>query len=207
MAFIIIFGTGIYAIFTYIFLIFKNHWKHLSFLGINCLSYFINLVRLQKTSGDAVFLVGSFVGEATSEIQSALCTSSLIIHFYLFYRGGGTNFLLICAWNFYASDPPSRPRKLHVTKHEKDSVHLAWTPPESDGGAPIRRYIIEGKCEDDADFRHIGKVDGKTTNWDSIGLQKGKHYHFRVRAENPVGTSDDTADLDEIIYTGPATGK
>ena len=94
-----------------------------------------------------------------------------------------------------------------MTKHEKDSVHLAWTPPESDGGAPIRRYIIEGKCEDDADFRHIGKVDGKTTNWDSIGLQKGKHYHFRVRAENPVGTSDDTADLDEIIYTGPATGK
>ena len=93
-----------------------------------------------------------------------------------------------------------------MTRHEKDTVHLAWNPPEHDGGAPIRRYIIEGKCEDDADFRHIGKVDGKTTNWDSIGLQKGKHYQFRVRAENPVGTSDDTADLDEVIYTGPATG-
>ena len=107
----------------------------------------------------------------------------------------------------YVSDPPSSPRKLHVTRHEKDSVHLAWSPPEHDGGAPIRRYIIEGKCEDDSDFRNIGKVDGRTTNWDSIGLQKGKHYQFRVRAENPVGTSDETAVLDEIIYTGPATGK
>ena len=53
------------------------------------------------------------------------------------------------------ADPPSAPRKLHVTLHEKNTVHLAWSPPEQDGGAPIRRYIIEGQCEDDKDFRLV----------------------------------------------------
>ena len=73
----------------------------------------------------------------------------------------------------------------------------------------FRNYDVQRVCMFCLPFfkiRHIGKVDGKTTNWDSIGLQKGKHYRFRVRAENPVGTSEDTADLDEVIYTGPATG-
>ncbi len=62
---------------------------------------------------------------------------------------------MVFSLDVVVADPPSAPRTLHVTAHEKNSVKLAWSPPEHDGGAPIRRYIIEGKCEDDADFRCV----------------------------------------------------
>ncbi len=108
---------------------------------------------------------------------------------------------------FSLPDPPSAPKNLKVKDHRHDKLRLSWAPPDSDGGAPIRRYIIEAQCDDDKDFRPIGKVDGKSWEWEAIGLQKGKNYLFRVRAENPVGCSEECAELDEPLYTGPVIGK
>ena len=32
---------------------------------------------------------------------------------------------------------------LEILDWDKDRVELTWSPPESDGGAPIEKYIVE----------------------------------------------------------------
>jgi hypothetical protein len=40
-------------------------------------------------------------------------------------------------------DEPTAPGTLDITDWDKDRVDLAWTPPESDGGAAIEKYVVE----------------------------------------------------------------
>ncbi|KAL1471015.1 hypothetical protein MTO96_023934 [Rhipicephalus appendiculatus] len=42
-------------------------------------------------------------------------------------------------------DEPGKPGNVEATDWDKDHVDLKWTPPESDGGAPVEKYIIEKK--------------------------------------------------------------
>lgn len=37
------------------------------------------------------------------------------------------------------SDPASKPGKPKAVDWDKDHIDLEWTPPESDGGAPIEK--------------------------------------------------------------------
>lgn len=43
------------------------------------------------------------------------------------------------------SDEPTKPGTPEITDYDHESVNLKWTKPESDGGAPIEKYIIEKK--------------------------------------------------------------
>ena len=43
------------------------------------------------------------------------------------------------------TDPPSAPGKPEIVDYDKDHVDLKWAPPKSDGGAPIKKYVIEKK--------------------------------------------------------------
>ena len=42
-------------------------------------------------------------------------------------------------------DPPSAPGKPEIVDYDKDHVDLKWAAPKSDGGAPIKKYVIEKK--------------------------------------------------------------
>jgi Fibronectin type III domain. len=42
-------------------------------------------------------------------------------------------------------DEPSKPGIPQIVDYDNESVKLKWTPPTSDGGAPIEKYIIEKK--------------------------------------------------------------
>ena len=71
---------------------------------------------------------------------------------------------------------------------------MQWTPPPSDGGAPITHYVIEMK------EKNMGQwVHGKTLSLKEVqdlgnvikakqdGLVEGCEYQFRVKAVNKGG--------------------
>ncbi|NWH17216.1 TITIN protein, partial [Grus americana] len=83
--------------------------------------------------------------------------------------------------------PPGPPKNLHHVDVDKTEVSLVWNRPDRDGGAEITGYLVEYQ-EDGADewtkFQTVPMLDCVVT-----GLQKGKIYKFRVKAQNIVGLS------------------
>ena len=54
---------------------------------------------------------------------------------------------------------------LKVTEVRKDYAKLAWTPPESDGGAPIKNYQIEKRDTSKMTWLSAGSVDSHTLDF------------------------------------------
>ena len=87
------------------------------------------------------------------------------------------------------SEVPSLPEKIVIEKVTDDSVALAWSKPEYNGGSPVCAYIVEHKKHGEGSAWVVG---GTTkSNKLTVGkLMTGKDYVFRVRAQNEVGLSD-----------------
>ena len=64
---------------------------------------------------------------------------------------------------------------------------VTWTPPVSDGGAPITGYIIQ-KC-DTATGRWVRANRDRVTetSYTVTDLTEGNKYEFRISAENKAG--------------------
>ncbi|CAD6198887.1 unnamed protein product, partial [Caenorhabditis auriculariae] len=87
-------------------------------------------------------------------------------------------------------DEPGKPGTPDVVDWDADRVSLEWTPPESDGGAPISQYIIEKKGKHGRDWQECGKVSGDQTSADILGLKEGEEYQFRIKAVNKAGPGE-----------------
>jgi len=85
---------------------------------------------------------------------------------------------------------PGKPGTPDVTDWDADRVNLEWTPPESDGGAPITQYVIEKKGKHGRDWQECGKVAGDQTTAEILGLKEGEEYQFRVKAVNKAGPGE-----------------
>jgi titin len=96
--------------------------------------------------------------------------------------------------------PPLAPRSLHVAKETTSTVTLEWAEPSSDGGNPLKAYIIEVKLSKDTDFQSVGKVDGKTCSFTAEQLSPDTEYEFRVLAENEAGQSLEAAELESPVW-------
>uniref|UniRef100_A0A0N5C6U2 non-specific serine/threonine protein kinase n=1 Tax=Strongyloides papillosus TaxID=174720 RepID=A0A0N5C6U2_STREA len=76
---------------------------------------------------------------------------------------------------------PSKPKgPLDVSDVTEDHCHLAWQPPEDDGGEPIQYYEVE-----------------------RMDTRDGSHYKFRVKAVNSEGKSDELETEDSILAKNP----
>jgi len=85
---------------------------------------------------------------------------------------------------------PGAPSSLRLTAVQRDAVTLSWEPAETDGGAPITGYLVE-RCDatrGGAGWATIGHLDASTFSFRATKLLEGNRYHFRVTAENAVGT-------------------
>ncbi|ESO99760.1 hypothetical protein LOTGIDRAFT_141610, partial [Lottia gigantea] len=71
----------------------------------------------------------------------------------------------------------------------KPTTDLTWKAPESDGGLPLKSYIIEMRPSTKSVWDQVGSVDGQTTEFTVPDLKPGSEYHFRVIAVNDEGQS------------------
>lgn len=87
--------------------------------------------------------------------------------------------------NFSFKDPPGPPKDLHHVDVDKTEVSLVWNKPDRDGGSPITGYLVEYQEEGATDWIKFKTV--KNLECVVTGLQQGKTYRFRVKAENIIG--------------------
>ena len=89
--------------------------------------------------------------------------------------------------------PPEAPEKpegpIEVKDIKKESMHVSWQPPKSDGGSPITGYIIEKREQSRNLWSNVKRVAADVTSCMADGLQEGKEYVYRVTAVNKVGQS------------------
>lgn len=84
-------------------------------------------------------------------------------------------------------DVPSPPKNLSVSEITGQTVRLQWDAPESDGGKPIRAYIIERREASRTTWLKEGRC--KATNYEIESLPLGGQHIIRVTAENEEGLS------------------
>ncbi len=85
---------------------------------------------------------------------------------------------------------PSRPMgPLEVTDVREKKATVKWKRPEDDGGSPLTGYTIERMDLDTGVWIPCGEVGPDDEEMVVDGLQKGKNYKFRVKANNKEGQS------------------
>lgn len=82
---------------------------------------------------------------------------------------------------------PSAPEKLRYTDRGRTSVTLAWQPPASDGGSPIRGYYVEKMRADSNEFEVANRKIFPECCGTIENLSENQEYQFRVKAVNEVG--------------------
>jgi len=85
---------------------------------------------------------------------------------------------------------------LKVVRVTSDSVTLQWSPPYSDGGSEIQRYVVLTGTAASATaavgrWEEAGRVAGAaTTTFTVQRLREGTPYYFAVYAVNRAGDGD-----------------
>ena len=134
-------------------------------------------------------------------LQLVKFISSILEHFLKVFIGNEIIFFI-----FPISDVPSVPKDLEVTEVTDDSVTLEWSPPVSNGGAPIIGYPIERKEPGRSQWIRVTRVEPDVT-WHTIkNLLEGRGYVFRVFAENAEGLSEPAA-IDKAAVPQRPLGK
>lgn len=62
----------------------------------------------------------------------------------------------------YFVDVPSAPAAPTIVNFDINYVDLSWSPPDSDGGAPIQQYIVEQKDKYSSNWVESLKVSADT---------------------------------------------
>ncbi len=101
--------------------------------------------------------------------------------------------VLLFAGQSFAQSPqvPDIPTGFTATPVSPTSVFLTWSPPQNNGGSPIKGYEIDYRivpATTDTTLVTLGNV----TNYTHTNLVTGKTYLYRVSAINVVGTGNPT---------------
>lgn len=97
-------------------------------------------------------------------------------------------------------DEPTKPGRPNPTNWDKDFVDLEWKEPESDGGAPIEKYIVQMRDKDSRKWVDGATVPGDRTKAKVMNnIQEGHEYEFRVVAVNKAGPSEPSDTSKSVI--------
>ena len=102
-----------------------------------------------------------------------------------------------------ARDPwnlPGPPVHLQIKDWDKNFAELSWSPPESDGGAPVLQYVLECKEKFGKDWSKclLTKDDTCTGRVEDV-IQEGKTYEFRAKAVNKAGEGEPSLPTKQIV--------
>ncbi len=89
-------------------------------------------------------------------------------------------------------DVPSVPLGLQASPSD-GQITLDWSPPLSDGGAPITNYAIYRGTSSDSE--EVIDVIGNVLTYTDRGVNNGQAYHYRVSAINTVGEGAKSAEV------------
>uniref|UniRef100_A0A1A9V0P1 Twitchin n=1 Tax=Glossina austeni TaxID=7395 RepID=A0A1A9V0P1_GLOAU len=95
-------------------------------------------------------------------------------------------------------DEPDAPGKPIVTDYDQDHVDLEYSPPKSDGGAPLIEYIIQKKEKGSPYWINALHIAPSKTTATVPELAAGHEYEFRVIAVNEAGQSEPSEPSDMI---------
>ena len=73
------------------------------------------------------------------------------VHFLIFYKVSLVNFISILLSNvkiFLHLGLPDPPEKVELADWDIDHMDLTWMFPKSDGGAPIKNYLVKYNSHD-----------------------------------------------------------
>ncbi|RUS78340.1 hypothetical protein EGW08_013891, partial [Elysia chlorotica] len=70
------------------------------------------------------------------------------------------------------------------------SCTIQWSPPEDDGGAPLKNYLVEKREATRTSWSRADKISPEITTHCIQSLNEGAEFYFRVIAENKVGPSE-----------------
>lgn len=87
-------------------------------------------------------------------------------------------------------DEPGKPGTPEITDYDNKGVNLKWTPPKSDGGAPIEKYIVEKKDRYKPDWEKATEVPADQLEARVEDLKERGEYQFRIRAVNKAGPGE-----------------
>lgn len=96
-------------------------------------------------------------------------------------------------------DPPGTPEAVRITKN---SITIAWTKPEYDGGSKVTGYIVEKKELPAGRWMKANFTNIIETEYTATGLTEDEKYEFRVIARNAAGVFSDPS-----YSTGPIMAK
>lgn len=101
----------------------------------------------------------------------------------------------------FPAAPPSMPAAPEVADKTKHNVTLSWKPPESDGGSPIKGYIIQIQDEGTSEWVRVNDPETlhPTTEFTVPSLRELKRYRFRIIAVNDIGESDPSPRTSEVL--------
>lgn len=99
-------------------------------------------------------------------------------------------------------DEPGKPGRPEPTNWDKDFVELEWKAPQSDGGAPIEKYIIQMRDKSGRAWVDAATVPGSRTNGRVENVEEGHEYEFRIVAVNKAGPSE-PSDVSKPVVTKP----
>lgn len=99
------------------------------------------------------------------------------------------------------SDVPGSPGAPEVKDKTKSSITLSWSPPDRDGGSPVKGYIIELHEEGSPDWRRVNPADKlhPSTEITVPDLKEGKKCKFRIYAVNAAGRSEPAKTADVLV--------
>jgi len=87
----------------------------------------------------------------------------------------------------YPFDVPGKCGVPEPTGTTEDSITLAWEPPTSSGGRPIKGYLVEKREPGSKRWTKVSPGDIKDNGCTVKGLTEGRPYEFRVAAINDAG--------------------
>ncbi|XP_023931299.1 twitchin isoform X3 [Lingula anatina] len=86
-------------------------------------------------------------------------------------------------------DRPDAPTGLEIGDYDRFSVNLHWKEPRSDGGNPIKGYIIEKKRRG-GEWEKANATPVPKKEYTVMNLTPGQEYQFRVCAVNDGGPGE-----------------
>ena len=96
--------------------------------------------------------------------------------------------VVLFLYSLFYKDVPGAPGTPEITGTDKKSVALKWTPPQTDGGAPVFNYVVQYRGAGSYNWLRANETTTvPDTTFSVTNLRENAEYEFRVSAENKAG--------------------